>query len=50
MNEYFSFFPIKTPYSLTWEFAYSQNKVRNIFELNMNTICGAIEWSFYKVE
>ena len=39
-----------TSYSLNWEFVNSQNKVRDIFKLNMSRICGAKEWLFYKAE
>ena len=41
---------LKTPYSLNWEFVDSQNKIRNVFELNMDIACGGKEWLFYKVE
>ena len=40
--------PIKhmTPYSLNWEFVNSQNKVSDVFNLNMRRICGGKEWIF----
>ena len=33
-----------TPYSLNWEFVNSQNKVSDVFDLNMSRICGGKEW------
>ena len=36
--------PKKTPYSLNWEFVNSQNKVSDLFDLNMSRICGGKEW------
>ena len=35
-----------TPYSLNWEFVNSQNKVSDVFDLNMSRICGGKEWIF----
>ena len=35
-----------TPYSLNWEFVNSQNKVSDVFDLNMRRICGGKEWIF----
>ena len=40
----------ETSYSLNWEFVNSQNKNRDVFELNMSRVCGAKEWFFYKEE
>ena len=37
---------VKTPYSLNWEFVNSQNKVSDVFDLNMSRICGGKEWIF----
>ena len=36
----------QTPYSLNWEFVNSQNKVSDVFDLNMRRICGGNEWIF----
>ena len=32
-----------TPYSLNWEFVNSQNKVSDVFNLNMSRICCRVE-------
>ena len=39
-----------TPYSLNWEFVNSQNKVRNVLELNMSRVFGGKEWLMYKAK
>ena len=39
-----------TLYSLNWEFVNSQNKNRDVFELNRSRVCGAKGWFFYKDE
>ena len=40
----------RTPYSLNWEFVNSQNKVSDVFDLNMSRICGGKEWILQKAK
>ena len=41
---------IITPYSLNWEFVNSQNKVSDVFDLNMSRVCGGKEWIVQKAK